>query len=161
VLPLPDSKASPINTPRFTKFIRSPVRDATHMLDGFLYHESDLRIEEHYTDTAGLTDHVFALCHLLGFAFAPRIADSPTRAFTFQVKPVNGRHCDRSSAQRLCSSSSPRSNSPRPRLATSIKHGTVIPSLILRKPSTYPRQNGLALALREMGRIERTIFTLK
>ncbi|EOW5929023.1 Tn3 family transposase, partial [Escherichia coli H20] len=26
------------------------------MLDGLLYHESDLRIEEHYTDTAGFTD---------------------------------------------------------------------------------------------------------
>lgn len=38
-----------------------------------LYHESDLRIEEHYTDTAGFTDHVFALMHLLGFRFAPRI----------------------------------------------------------------------------------------
>ena len=45
------------------------------MLDGLLYHESDLRIEEHYTDTAGFTDHVFALCHLLGFRFAPRIRD--------------------------------------------------------------------------------------
>ncbi|WP_369057352.1 Tn3 family transposase, partial [Klebsiella pneumoniae] len=33
----------------------------------------DLRIEEHYTDTAGFTDHVFALMHLLGFRFAPRI----------------------------------------------------------------------------------------
>jgi hypothetical protein len=48
------------------------VRDATHVLDGLLYHESDLCIEEHYTDTAGFTDHVFALCHLLGFRFAPR-----------------------------------------------------------------------------------------
>jgi Tn3 transposase DDE domain len=45
------------------------------VLDGLLYHESDLRIEEHYTDTAGFTDHVFALCHLLGFHFAPRIRD--------------------------------------------------------------------------------------
>ncbi len=44
-----------------------------YVLDGLLYHESDLRIEEHYTDTAGFTDHVFALCHLLGFRFAPRI----------------------------------------------------------------------------------------
>jgi TnpA family transposase len=43
------------------------------VLDGLLYHESDLRIEEHYTDTAGFTDHVFALMHLLGFRFAPRI----------------------------------------------------------------------------------------
>jgi TnpA family transposase len=45
------------------------------VLDGLLYHESDLRIEEHYTDTAGFTDHVFALMHLLGFRFAPRIRD--------------------------------------------------------------------------------------
>jgi TnpA family transposase len=51
------------------------VRDSTYVLDGLLYHESDLRIEEHYTDTAGFTDHVFALMHLLGFRFAPRIRD--------------------------------------------------------------------------------------
>lgn len=44
-------------------------------LDGLLYQESDLRIEEHYTDTAGFTKHLFALCHLLGFRFAPRIRD--------------------------------------------------------------------------------------
>ena len=29
----------------------------------------------HYTDTAGFTDHVFGLMHLLGFRFAPRICD--------------------------------------------------------------------------------------
>ncbi|WP_430625903.1 Tn3 family transposase, partial [Vibrio cholerae] len=53
-----------------------PVRRAgCYVLDGLLYHESDLRIEEHYTDTAGFTDHVFALMHLLGFRFAPRIRD--------------------------------------------------------------------------------------
>jgi TnpA family transposase len=46
------------------------VRDSTYVLDGLLYHESDLRIEEHYTDTAGFTDHVFALMHLLGFRCA-------------------------------------------------------------------------------------------
>lgn len=34
-----------------------------------------MRIEEHYTDTAGFTDHVFGLMQLLGFRFAPRIRD--------------------------------------------------------------------------------------
>jgi hypothetical protein len=66
--------------PFHTKLISATVRDATHVFDGLLYHESDLRIEEHYTDTAGFTDHVFVLCHLLGFRFAPRIRNSPTRA---------------------------------------------------------------------------------
>ena len=46
------------------------------------------------------------------------------------------------------------------RLVTSIKQGTVTASLILRKLASYPRQNSLALALRELGRIERTLFTL-
>ena len=32
---------------------------------------------------------------------------------------------------------------------------------MLRKLGAYPRQNGLAMALRELGRIERTLFTLE
>ena len=61
--------------PFHTKVVNVGVRDSTYVLDGLLYHESDLCIEEHYTDTAGFTDHVFALMHLLGFHFAPRIRD--------------------------------------------------------------------------------------
>lgn len=38
--------------------------------------------------------------------------------------------------------------------------GTFRTSLMLRKLSNYPRQNGLAVALPELGRIERTLFTL-
>jgi len=45
-------------------------------------------------------------------------------------------------------------------LATSIRTGTTTSSAVLKKLSAYPRQNGLAKALREMGRIERTLFTL-
>ena len=38
--------------------------------------------------------------------------------------------------------------------------GTIAPSQILRKLASYPRQNGLADALREVGRVERTLFML-
>jgi TnpA family transposase len=47
------------------------------------------------------------------------------------------------------------------RLGTSIRSGTVTASAILKRLSAYPRQNGLAVALRELGRIERTLFTLE
>src|SRR6218665_507505 len=40
------------------------------------------------------------------------------------------------------------------------KQGTVTSSLMLRKLGSYPRQNGLAVALRELGRIERTLLIL-
>jgi TnpA family transposase len=46
------------------------------------------------------------------------------------------------------------------RLASSIRLGTVTASLILNKLASYPRQNGPAQALRELGRIERTLFML-
>ena len=46
------------------------------------------------------------------------------------------------------------------RLTTSIRQGTVTASLILRKLGSYPRQNSLAAALREIGRIERILLTL-
>jgi TnpA family transposase len=46
------------------------------------------------------------------------------------------------------------------RLAASVRTGVVSASLILKRLGAYPRQNGLALALREVGRIERTLFTL-
>jgi hypothetical protein len=128
--------------------------------NGLLYHESDLRIEEHYTDTAGFTDHVFALCHLLGFRFAPRIRDLADKRLYVPGKAgqwsslspliggsINARLIERQLGEVL-------------RLAASIQQGTVTASLILRKLGSYPRQNSLALALREIGRIERTLFTL-
>ncbi|WP_028455993.1 Tn3 family transposase [Chitinilyticum litopenaei] len=146
--------------PFHTKVVNVGVRDSTYVLDGLLYHESDLRIEEHYTDTAGFTDHVFALMHLLGFRFAPRIRDlKDTKLYivkngedypalrtmiggTLNIKHVRA-HWDEIL-----------------RLAASIKQGTVTASLMLRKLGSYPRQNGLAVALRELGRIERTLFIL-
>ena len=41
-----------------------------------------------------------------------------------------------------------------------IRTGTVTASLIMRQLASHPRQNGVAAALRELGRLERTLFTL-
>ena len=146
--------------PFSTKLVNVGMRDSTYVLDGLLYHESDLRIEEHYTDTAGFTDHVFALMHMLGFRFAPRIRDlGDTKLYipgaiadypalkSMIGGTLNIKHLRAHWADIL-------------RLASSIKHGTVTASLMLRKLGSYPRQNGLAIALRELGRIERTLFIL-
>lgn len=146
--------------PFHTKVITATVRDATHVLDGLLYHESDLRIEEHYTDTAGFTDHVFALMHLLGFRFAPRIRDLADNRLYIpgdakQYPMLAGLLGGSSNVKHI------RAHWDEIlRLAASIRQGTVTASLMLRKLGSYPRQNGLAVALRELGRIERTLFTL-
>lgn len=46
------------------------------------------------------------------------------------------------------------------RLVATPKAGTVLPSAMLRKLAAYERQNQLDLALREVGRVERTLFML-
>ena len=148
-------------SPYHVQVISAGIRDPTHVLDGLLHHESDLRIEEHYTDTAGFTDHVFALMHLLGFRFAPRIRDlNDKRIFITgdsseypRLAPVMGRQINVKLIKTHWDEIL--------RLATSIKLGTVPASLMLRKLGSYPRQNGLALALRELGRLERSLFMLE
>jgi TnpA family transposase len=42
-----------------------------------------------------------------------------------------------------------------------MRNRVVTPSLILKKLSAYRQQNSLAAAMREIGRIERTLFTLR
>ena len=147
--------------PFHTKVVNVGVRDSTYVLDGLLYHESDLRIEEHYTDTAGFTDHVFALMHLLGFRFAPRIRDlGDTKLFIPKGEASYDALKPMISSDKLNIKAIRAHWDEILRLATSIKQGTVTASLMLRKLSSYPRQNGLAVALRELGRIERTLFIL-
>lgn len=147
-------------SPFHSKLINVGIRESTYVLDGLLYHESDLKVEEHYTDTAGFTDHVFALMHLLGFKFAPRIRNfkesklyvpNTEQSYPLLKSMIGGTI----NSQRIIDNWADIL-----RLATSIKQGTATASLLIKKLSSYPRQNSLAQALREIGRIERTLFAL-
>ncbi|ADH09928.1 TPA: Tn3 family transposase [Bacillus paranthracis] len=144
----------------YLKVINTNARDALYVLDGLLHHETDLMIEEHYTDTAGYTDQVFGLTHLLGFRFAPRIRDlMDTKLFT-----INGVQ-EYPNVQSLLKGKInlkviQENYNDVLRLAYSVRTGKVSSSLIMGKLGSYARQNKLATALGEMGRIEKTIFTL-
>ena len=56
-----------------TRVLSATSSEAPYVLDGLMYHESNLAVEERYTDMADFTDHVFGLMPLLGFRFAPHI----------------------------------------------------------------------------------------
>jgi TnpA family transposase len=146
--------------PFHTKPISVSEGEAIHVLDGLLYHGADLEIAIHHTDGGGVSDHLFALCHLLGFRFAPRIPNlQDRRLHTFSpasqwpvLEPFIAGRIDEGLIAAHWEDVL--------RLATSVRTGTVPASLMMRRLGSYPRQNGLALALREIGRIERTLFTL-
>lgn len=59
--------------PYFSLPIECTDRDSPYVLDGILYNESDLVIEEHFTDTHGYTEINFAGFGMLGKTFSPRI----------------------------------------------------------------------------------------
>ena len=147
-------------SPFATQTIPATVHEAPYILDGLLMNETGRRVREQYADTGGFTDHVFAACSILGYAFVPRIRDLPSkRLYVFeragvpkQLRPlvggkVNADLIDRNWADIL-------------RIASTMAAGTMRPSQILRKLAAYPRQNELAAALREVGRIERSLFML-
>ena len=142
------------------KVISATHAEAPHVLDGLMHHGAALDIKEHYTDTGGVSDHVFALCHLLGYRFVPRIRDLHDRKLgTIEapgcyegLAPLIGRPI-RTDIIRECWDEIIR-------LGASIKAGVVAPSVMLKKLSAFKRQNRLDLALQEIGRIERTLFTL-
>lgn len=125
-----------------------------------LGHETGLNIKQHSTDTAGYTDLVFGLTHLLGFRFAPRIRDlSDLKLYTI-TKPSDYPKLEDVLQGRINIKKIKDNYDDVLRLAHSIQKGKVTASLIMSKLRSYARQNVLATALREMGRIEKTIFIL-
>jgi TnpA family transposase len=142
------------------KIISATLGEAPHVLDGLLHHGTVLNVKEHYTDTGGANDHVFALCHLLGFRFVPRLRDfqdyrlgTIEKATVYKgIESLFGRPIQldviREHWEEII------------RLAASIKTGAVAPSVILKKIAAFPRQNRLDFALAELGRLERTLFML-
>lgn len=140
--------------------ISAATDEAPYVLDGLLHHGTSLAIDTHYTDTGGASDHIFALCRMLGFRFCPRLRDFPDRRFAAfdtaahypALKPLMGRRVKTDVIKAHWDDIV--------RLVASLKAGTVQPSIMLRKLAAYERQNQLDLALQEIGRVERTLFML-
>lgn len=147
--------------PFSTQTIPATVNEAPYILDGLLMTDAGQKIREQYADTGGFTGHVFAVTALLGFQFIPRIRDLPSKRLHLfdpascpkEFKGLIGgkikeRLITRNWPDILCS-------------AATMVAGTLPPSQLLRKFASYPRQHELAVALREIGRVERTLFIVE
>ncbi len=104
---------------------------------------------------------VFAMCNLLGFRFAPRIRGFKDRRLYTMEKPSRYEDLAPLVGGRVRTKQIASHWDEILRLAASVKEGTVTASLILSKLASYPRRNGLAWALKEIGKIERTLFALE
>ncbi|MBV8105740.1 MAG: Tn3 family transposase [Hyphomicrobiales bacterium] len=128
--------------------------------DGLLYQQTGLQIEKHCTDATRHRPCIRAL-PLFGFRFAPRIRDVKDRQlYLFAGQDARSTLAPRAGGFVDHDHITAHSDDVL-RLGASIRAGTVPTSAILEKLSAKPCQNGPAVALRELGRIERTLFTLE
>ena len=144
-----------------SKVILSTVRDASYVLDEILDNQTDLPILEHTTDTAGYTEIVFALFHLLGLQFVPRIRDlGAQRLYRLDAPP-------RKEGVAVLLKGLVRSKTLLDnwdellRVAGSLKLGWVTASLLSSKLQAGARENVLSRALRDLGRLVKTPFILR
>ncbi len=145
--------------PFYTQVISAAVREATYVLDGLLYHGSSLMPREHYTDSHGYTEIVFALSYLLGFRLAPRLANIPDLTLWHGKGYEAGRpelFDGKISLQSIANQWEDIQ-----RVAESIHSGTARASQIIRKISAFSRRQPLFKALRNLGRLIRTRHILE
>jgi TnpA family transposase len=132
--------------------------EAVYVLDGLYGHESRVDTGEHYVDTGGASDHVFSLFALGGKRLAPRLRDlKDWRLHGFEgadayptIKDHVGDRIDAAAIRDGWDEAL--------RAGVSIVDRTVVPSTLLKKLAALPKTNTLSRALREIGRIERTLF---
>ncbi|MCL3020670.1 Tn3 family transposase [Klebsiella pneumoniae] len=141
--------------------IPATVSEAPYILDGLLMNEVGRHVREQYADTAGFTDHLFGASSLLGYNLVLRIRDLPSKrlyVFNPDTTPRELRKLVGGKAREdLIVANWPDIF----RCAATMTAGKIRPSQLLRKLASYPRQNNLAVALREVGRIERTLFIIE
>jgi TnpA family transposase len=117
--------------------------EALHVLDALLYHQSEVATRRHHTDGGGDSDHVFALCTLVGLQFAPRIPDlKHRRLFSFD-KPSAYPALEPMIAGRINVELVRAYWSEILRIIASIRTGTVTAPLIMRQLASYPRLGGI------------------
>ncbi|GHG98058.1 Tn3 family transposase [Pseudodonghicola xiamenensis] len=147
--------------PFATQNIPATVSEAPYILDGLLMNEAGRNISEQYADTGGFTDQVFAVTALLSYRFIPRIRDLPsTRLYLFD--PATAPNALRGLIGGKIREGVIVQNWPGVlRAMATMATGVLPPSQLLKKFAAYPRQHELAVALREIGRIERTLFIIE
>ena len=138
-------------------------RDAPFVLDGLLYNESDLNIEEHYTDTHGFTDTNFAAFAMFGKRFVPRIRGLQKHAiFCIDTNKDYGplgvllAKKDRTLHPEWIAEQWDRMG----HFYASLESGHATASTALRRLNGFTGKNHFYRANRELGRIVRTEYTL-
>ncbi len=146
----------------YATVINASEREATYVIDG-LMHNKVIQSDRHSTDTHGATESVFALTHLLGIYFTPRIK-APLNEKLYSLRSMDNYSLEEYPLLR-----------PLKQINTKIireQWGTILwmaatiklkensASQLLNRLNSYSEKHPLREALNEFGKIVKTRFLL-
>ena len=146
----------------YSVVISSAESEAAYVIDGLMHNEV-VQSDIHSTDTAGYSEVIFAVCHLLGIAFAPRIKNLKKQ----QLYSVDERSTFKSQGFNILPSQKINQKillenwNEVLRFIATIKLRETAASQLFRRLNSYSRQHPLYAALKEFGKLAKTLFLLK
>ncbi len=146
----------------FSHFIACGVWEAIYILDGLIRNRSSIQPTTLHADTQGQNLPVFGLSYLLGVELMPRIRNWKDLKFYRPSKDTVYEHIDTLFGDNVIDWELIQTHwQDLLRVVISIQEGKVLPSMLLRKLTTYSHKNRLYQAFYALGCVERTTFLLK
>ena len=136
------------------------LRDSIFVLEGLLEQQTGLNPVEIMTDTAGSSDIIFGLFWLLGYQFSPRLADAGGAIFWRADKTAHYGALNELARGCVELSKIESQWDEMMRMAGSLKLGTIHASELIRSLLRSSRPSGLAQAIMEVGRVNKTLYLL-
>jgi TnpA family transposase len=138
------------------------VWEAVYILDSLLANSSDLQPDQIHADTQGQSLPVFGLAALLGFELLPRIRNWHDLTFYRPDAATRYEHIDALFGDDVIDWDLIDKHWPDLlRAGISIREGRLSSVTLLRRLGNHSRRNRLYKALRELGRVIRTITLLR
>jgi TnpA family transposase len=142
--------------------ISAAEREAAYVLDG-LMHNDVIKSDIHSTDTHGYSEVIFGAMHLLGFSYAPRIKKlKDQRLYAFQKRKEYEAQGYRILPDAYIDIKLIEEHwEDILRFIATIKLKETTASQLFKRLNSYSKQHVLYRALKEFGKIIKTIFILK
>ncbi len=145
----------------FSHFIACGVWEAINILDGLIRNRSTIQPTTVHADTQGQNLPVFGLAYLLGIKLMPRIRNWKDLKFYRPSRDTHYEHIDSLFGDNVVEWDLIKTHwQDLLRVVISIQEGKVLPSMLLRKLTTFSHKNRLYQAFHTLGSVERTIFLL-
>jgi TnpA family transposase len=146
----------------YSNVVSSAEREAAYVIDGLMYNDV-IKSDIHSTDTHGFSEVIFAVLYLLGFIFAPRIKGlGRQKLYAFVNQKISEQETQGFKPHKYIKEEliEPQWEEILRFIAT-IKLKVTTASQLFRRLNSYSKQHPLYKALKEFGKIPKTLFILK